>query len=96
MLELNEVKEFLRVDGGEEDTLITSLIATARELTEEVLRRPLSEFEEIPETVKTAMLILIATLFEERQISKSKAGIDISETLNLVRRMLFAYRKERF
>jgi len=96
MLELSEVKDFLRVDGDDEDTLITSLIATARELTEEVLRRPLAEFEPVPETVKTAMLILIATLFEERQISKGKDGIDISETLDLVRRMLFAYRKERF
>ena len=42
------------------------------------------------------MLIVVATLYEERQISKDKTGIDISETLDLVRRMLFAYRKERF
>lgn len=96
MLTLKETKEFLRVDGDEEDRLISSLIVTAKELTEEVLRRPLSDFEEVPDTVHQAMLIVAATLYEERQVAKDKSGVDINETLDLVRRMLFAYRKEAF
>jgi hypothetical protein len=96
MITLQEAKEFLRVDGDDEENLIASLIVAARELTEDVLRRPLAEIEHLPETVRQAMLIVVATLYEERQISKDKTGIDISETLDLVRRMLFAYRKERF
>ena len=96
MLELAETKEFLRVDGDEEDILISSLIVTAKELVENVLRKKLDEFEQVPETVHQAMLILVGTLYEERQITKNKAGLDIKETLDLVRRMLFAYRKERF
>lgn len=96
MITLQEAKEFLRVDGDDEENLIASLIVAARELTEDVLRRPLAEIELLPETVRQAMLIVVATLYEERQISKDKTGIDISETLDLVRRMLFAYRKERF
>ena len=96
MITLQEAKEFLRVDGDDEENLIASLIVAAQELTEDVLRRPLSELEPLPETVRQAMLIVVATLYEERQISKDKTGIDISETLDLVRRMLFAYRKERF
>ncbi len=96
MLELRETKKFLRVDGDEEDTLISSLIVTAKELVEGVLRRKLTEFEEIPEPVHQAMLIVTATLYEERQISKGKSGVDIKETLDLVRRMLFTYRKEAF
>lgn len=96
MITLQEAKEFLRVDGDDEENLIASLIVAARELTEDVLRRPLVEIEPLPETVRQAMLIVVATLYEERQISKDKTGIDISETLDLVRRMLFAYRKERF
>ena len=94
MITLQEAKEFLRVDGDDEENLIASLIVA--ELTEDVLRRPLAELEPLPETVRQAMLIVVATLYEERQISKDKTGIDISETLDLVRRMLFAYRKERF
>ena len=96
MITLQEAKEFLRVDGDDEENLIASLIVAAQELTEDVRRRPLAELEPLPETVRQAMLIVVATLYEERQISKDKTGIDISETLDLVRRMLFAYRKERF
>lgn len=96
MLTLQETKDFLRIDGDDEDALISSLIVTAKTLTEDVLRRPLTEYEEIPEPIHQAMLILVGTLYEERQISKDKAGVDIGETLDLVRRMLFAYRRSRF
>ncbi len=96
MLTLQETKDFLRLDGDDEDALVSSLIVTAKELVEETLRYKLTEFEEIPETVHQAMLIVVGTLYEERQISKDKSGVDIKETLDLVRRMLFAYRKEAF
>jgi len=97
MLELNEIKEFLRVDGDESDKLLVSLSFTAKELVEETLRRKLSEFECVPETVRQAMLIVIATLYEERQVAKSgKEGVGLTDVLDLVRRMLFAYREEKF
>jgi len=96
MVSLQEAKDFLRVDGEEEDVLISSLIITAKSLVEEVMRRDLADFSEIPEPVHQAMLIVVATLYEERQISKDKSGVDIGETLDLVRRMLFAYRRARF
>lgn len=96
MLTLQETKEFLRVDGDDEDTLISSLILTAKDLTEDVMRRKLTDFAELPETVRQAMLILVATLYEERQVSKGKTGVSVADTLDLVRRMLFAYRKGAF
>ena len=96
MLTLQETKEFLRVDGDDEDALISSLIITAQVLTEDVLRRPLSEFEKLPDPIKQAMLIIVGTLYEERQVSKDKAGVDIKETLDLVRQMLFGYRRVQF
>lgn len=96
MLTLQETKAFLRLDGDDEDALVSSLIVTAKELTEDVLRRKLTEFKEIPEPVHQAMLIVVATLYEERQVAKDKSGVDIKETLDLVRRMLFAYRREAF
>lgn len=97
MLELQQTKEFLRVDGDEEDNLISSLIISAKELVEETLRCKLDEFEEVPETVNQAMLIVVATLYEQRQISgDSKNTLDFSSVLDIVRQMLFAYRKEKF
>ena len=94
--QLHLQKEFLRIDGDEEDNLISTLILTAQTLTEDVIRQKLSEFEEVPEPIHQAMLILVGTLYEERQISKEKSGVDIKETLDLVRRMLFAYRRTMF
>ncbi len=96
MIELNEVKSFLRVDADDEDEYIQSLINTASELTEDILRRPLAEYEPLPETIRQAICVLVATLYEERQVSKDKSGLDMSQTLDLIRRMLFAYRKDRF
>ena len=96
MLTLQETKDFLRLDGDDEDALVSSLIVTAKEMVEDVLRYKLTEFVEIPETVHQAMLILVGTLYEERQISIEKSGVNMADTLDLVRRMLFAYRKERF
>ena len=93
---LQETKEFLRLDGDDEDAFVSSLIVTAKELVEDTLRYKLTEFEEIPETVHQAMLIVVGTLYEERQVAKDKSGVDIKETLDLVRRMLFAYRKGAF
>ncbi len=96
MLTLQETKEFLRLDGDDEDALVSSLIVTAKELVEDTLRYRLTEFEEIPETVHQAMLIVVGTLYENRQVAKDKSGVDIKETLDIVRRMLFAYRREVF
>ena len=96
MITLQEAKDFLRVDGDDEDALISSLIITAKALVEEVIRKKLEEIEETPEPVHQAMLIVVSTLYEERQISKDKSGVDIGETLDLVRRMLFAYRRSKF
>jgi len=96
VLTLQETKDFLRLDGDDEDALVSSLILTAKELIEEVLRRKLTEFKEVPETVHQAMLIVVGTLYEERQVAKDKSGVDIKETLDLVRRMLFAYRRDAF
>ena len=97
MLKLEEVKNFLRVDSDEDDALILSLITTGKVLVEDIIRKPLTEFENIPEPINQSVLIIVGTLYEERQVSKSdKEGLSLKDTLDLVRRMLFAYRQEKF
>lgn len=88
MLPLEEVKLYLRIDGDEEDTLIISFLTTAQELCEGILRYPLTEFEHLPETVKQALLYAVAAMYEKRE------GADIKETLDVLKRLLFAYRRE--
>ena len=94
MFELDEVKAYLRIDGDEENNLVTSLILMATELVEDILRRKLTEFETIPETVRQAVLLTVATFYENRQGGKD--GLNTAELIDLIRRLTFAYRKEVF
>lgn len=97
LLTLQEVKNFLRIDCDEDDALLSSLIITSRILVEDIIRSPIIEIETLPEPIKQAMLILIATLYEERQVfNNQKEGLNIIDTLDMVRKMLFAYRMEKF
>ena len=85
---LEEAKLYLKVDGDEDDTLISDCINAAEELCEDILRFPVSEFLEIPETVKQAVFYAIGNLYEQRETLDMKAMID------LLKRLLFAYRKD--
>lgn len=85
---LEEVKLYLRVEGDAEDTLITSFIFTAEELCEGILRYPLSDLPLVPEVVKQAALYGVAQLYEQRDKVDMKAVLEVMKTL------LFSYRKE--
>ncbi len=61
VLTLEEVKLYLRVDGDEENTLITKFVLTAEELCEEILRFELTEFEVVPELVRQAILYAVVS-----------------------------------
>jgi hypothetical protein len=88
VISLNEAKIYLRVDGDEEDTLITSCIAAAEDICEDVLRFSLKTFEVVPEPVKQAVLFATAQFYEMRERLEAEPLIDI------VKRLLFAYRLE--
>jgi len=85
---LEEAKLYLKVDGNEDDTLISDCINAAEELCEDILRFPVSEFLEVPETVKQAVLYAIGNLYEQRET------MDMKLMIELMTRLLFAYRRE--
>ena len=97
VVSLEEAKLYLRIDSDEEDTLITSFILTAEEICEEILRFPLSEFEEIPKLVKQALLYCIANMYEKREGSyyymKNEGG-GMAETIKIMKIILGNLRKE--
>ena len=97
MLSLEEVKLYLRIDGDEENTLITSLIETSQELCEEILRFPISDFKKTPLVVKQAMLFCIANMYEKREgtynYTRSESS-GIKETITIMKLILSSYRKE--
>lgn len=94
MIDLADMKLYLRVDGDEEDGLIASLIAVGTEITEGVIRKKLTEFETLPESIKQAIMFATATLYENRQGGKN--GLDMMTMIDVIKRMTFAYRQEAF
>lgn len=67
MLTLTEAKAHLRVDGNEEDTLITALINAATTATGDYLDNTTLVLDETaPAPIKAAALLMVADLFENR------------------------------
>lgn len=97
VISLEEAKLYLRIDGDEEDALITSFIYTAEEICEDILRFSLSEFEEVPKLVRQAVLYCIANMYEKREGSfyymKNESG-SITETINVMKLILGNLRRE--
>lgn len=85
MLNLDEVKGFLRIDTDEEDKLVGVLILLSKEMCENYMRRELPE--PLPLCIKHASLIIIAHFYEKRD------GEPMPEA---VYRLLDAYREEVF
>ena len=81
---LEEVKLYLRVDGA----LITSFILSAEEICESILRFSLADFDELPETVKQAILYAVGNMYE------NKEKIEIKIIQDVMSRLLSSYRKE--
>jgi uncharacterized phage protein (predicted DNA packaging) len=91
LLELAEVKNYLRVDTNEEDGLVTRLSQSAEKLCMDVARiADAEEFAALGDTAKTAVLYATAYLYEHREEADHHALI-----LTL-RSLLFGVRKEGF
>lgn len=61
---LAEVKEYLRIDSEEEDTLLASLLLVAKEHCENYLQSSLPT--DTPTPIKQAILILAGHFYEQR------------------------------
>ena len=87
MVTLQEVKQYLRIDFEDDDTLLLSLISTAKQLVMDVGRMDEERFSENEDVVRTAMLFALGYLYENRN------NPDYHKlTLNL-RSILFAQRE---
>lgn len=87
---LEEAKMYLRIEHSDEDTLITNLIKTSENLCKDIIRLEFSELENIPETLKTAVLYGVTYLYENREKS------DYKELISTLSYLLFGIRREIF
>ena len=87
---LDEMKNYLRVDFSEDDTLIESLVAAAEKSCMDILRTDAQSVLAETQNGKVAVMYATAYLYEHREEADHHA-------LNItLRAMLFGSRKERF
>ena len=87
MVTLQEVKQYLRIDFEDDDTLLLSLISTAKQLVMDVGRMDEERFSENEDVVRTAMLYTVSYLYENRNTA------DFSKLTLTLRAMLIAQRE---
>lgn len=86
LVSLKEAKKYLRVDHGDEDTIIRKFIRAAETLCEGTLRKPA---EPLPIT-KVAVLFAVAYLYEHRE------DADMDELTRMLRYILATEREVAF
>ena len=91
LVSLDEVKEYLRVDHGDEDGLIGSLVDTAGRICMDVSRAvDETAFSQNGELAKTAVMYAVAYLYEHREAA------DHGELMLTLRSLLSGVRREEF
>ena len=91
IVSLEEVKEYLRVEGSEEDVLLTALIKTSETLCMDIARiTETAAFEGLDGSAKIAVLYAVAYLYEHREEA------DHHELILTLRALLFGIRQEGF
>lgn len=89
IVELEEMKGYLRVDFDDDDELIKHFIVTGQNLCADIARISVEELSEIPSS-KIAVMYAVAYLYEHREDADHHA-LTIS-----LRSLLFGSRREVF
>ena len=87
---IEEIKLYLGIDGGWLDPLLADLLKQAQGIIEKVLRYPLTEFDEIPATIKETAKFIVASYYHNKENTNAR------EVENTVALMLSEYRQVGF
>ena len=87
---VEEMKVYLGIDGDYLDSLIIDFINLAQNIIEKVLRYPLSEFEEIPATIKETAKYIVSAYYTNREQT------NVKELENNVAVLLSEFRRKEF
>ena len=87
---VEEMKVYLGIDGDYLDSLILDFINLAQNVIEKVLRYPLSEFQEIPATIKETAKYIVSAYYTNREQT------NVKELENNVAVLLSEYRRKEF
>jgi uncharacterized phage protein (predicted DNA packaging) len=73
-LDLDSVKEYLRIDHTDDDNLLTTMLVAAKSFIQSYLNQKFTDFEEIPDEFTIACLALVSHWYEKREIQSEKAS----------------------
>lgn len=90
LVTLEEAKSYLRIDSGDEDALILSLLKSAENLCMDILRCSKEEIGSDEELVKTAVCYGTSYLYEYRETA------DFKELTMVLKSLLFGHREVAF
>jgi uncharacterized phage protein (predicted DNA packaging) len=87
-LDLLFVKEYLKVDFTDDDTLISTLLVAAKSYIETLLGYKLTSFEnfeDIPDELTIACLMLVAHWYDQRQIQTTGTlGVEMAFAISAI------------
>ena len=87
---VEEMKVYLGIDGDYLDSLLSDFINLAQNIIEKVLRYPLSEFQEIPATIKETAKYIVSAYYTNREQT------NVKELENNAAVLLSEYRRKEF
>jgi uncharacterized phage protein (predicted DNA packaging) len=87
MFDLERVKEHLRIEHDFDDDLILGYMAAAKDFAETFLGRKLEEFDELPATVLSGLLLHVGLMYEDRE------GQFHEKNLQAVRLLYYPHRR---
>ena len=87
---LEEAKQYLRVDSGDEDVFISGILETGKRMCRDVARLEAEELEEYLPMTRVGILYVAAYLYEHRELA------DHGDLVQTLRSLLFGIRREVF
>lgn len=90
LVTLEEAKQYLRVDYGDDDEYLSRLIDSAEAVVKDAGRLTDEEFKEHENVTRAATLYCISYLYEHREAT------DMHELTLMLRSILFGVRREKF
>ena len=90
MVSIQEIKDYLGIDGSHSDSLLSSMLTASRELIEGILRFPIGKIEPLPALVTEALKFTVAYLYTGREQA------DIQTLEKTLRTMLQSLRAKSF
>lgn len=89
VVSLEEMKQYLRVDFGDDDGFITNALHSAESLCADIARLSAEEFSET-QTAKIAVMYTVAYLYEHREDADHHAlALSLRSLLEGIRRSKF-------